>query len=366
MDVWQRLLSHSPIEWLLGEDNPSVRYLTLRDLLDKDESDSEVMTAKKAIPKSKIATTILSKQKEGGFWETRDSPYLPKYKSTYWQVMIVGQLAVDKSDVRVHEACEFVFSLQLGEGGFSSQTRQTALGEYEWMRTRTALKEKLQPEAGAWAETLVREHQYSCLTGNACAAMLRLGYDRDPRLTKALRWLVTVQNADGGWLCPYWKAHVKDTHSCFYGTICPLEAFSEIPASERSNEIQNAVERGAEFLLKHRLYKADHHSFRVINRNWTRFSFPWFYGYDVLRGLAVLTKLGYNNDDRLADALDLLIQKRRADGTWLLESSPTGRMQANLEAVGKPSKWVTLNALKVLKQLHKTENKRLREALDRI
>jgi hypothetical protein len=82
--------------------------------------------------------------------------------------------------------------------------------------------------------------------------------------------------------------------------------------------------------------------------------------------LAVLTKLGYNNDDRLADALDLLIQKRRADGTWLLESSPTGRMQANLEAVGKPSKWVTLNALKVLKQLHKTENKRLREALDRI
>jgi len=365
MDIWQRLLSRSPIEWLLDDGNPSVRYLTLRDLLDRDESDPEVRTARKAIFSSKIVTTILSKQNKGGFWENRNSPYLPKYKSSYWQVMMLGQLAVDKSDIRVRKACEFVLSLQLSEGGFSSQTRQTALGEYEWMRTRTALKEKLQPEASAWAESLVREHQYSCLTGNVCAAMLRLGYNRDPRLTKALSWLVTVQNVDGGWLCPYWKAHVKDTHSCFYGTICPLEAFSEVPASERSNGIQNAVERGAEFLLKHRLYKADHHSFKVINRNWTRLGFPWF-GYDILRGLAVLTELGYNNDDRLADALELLIQKRRADGTWLLESSPTGRMQANLEPVGKPSKWVTLNALTVLKQLHKTKNKRLREVLGRI
>ena len=231
------------------------------------------------------------------------------------------------------------------------------------MRTRTALKEKLQPEADAWAQSLVREHQYSCLTGNLCAAMLRAGYCRDARLTKALKWLVRVQNVDGGWLCPHWKAHIKDTHGCFYGTICPLEAFSEVPQAERSTEMKRAIERGAEFLLMHRLYKADHHDFKVINRHWMRFGFPWFYGYDVLRGLSVLTNLGYINDDRLADAVKLMIQKRQPDGKWLLETAPIGRMQANIEAVDKPSKWITLNALRVLKRLQKTRNKQLKEAL---
>lgn len=360
MDAWQHLLSRSPLKWLLEKENPSVRYLTLRDLLDKGETDFEVKEAKDAIHNSKIVSTILSKQTDDGFWKNRDSPYTPKYKSTYWQVMILGQLAADKTDDRVRRACEFVFSLQLIEGGFSSHTRSGALEEYEWMHTRTALKEKRQPEADSWAQSLVREHQYSCLTGNLCSALLRLGYLGDPRLSKALGWLVEVQNADGGWLCPYWKAHVNDTHGCFYGTICPIEAFSEVPEAQRSEEMNQSIERGAEFLLMHRLYKADHHHQRVINRHWLRFGSPWFYGYDILRGLAVSTKLGYINDDRLADALRLLIQKRRSDWTWSLEASPTGRMHANLERIGKPSKWITLNALKVLKRLHETDNKRLK------
>jgi len=363
MSTWQRFLSQSPIEWLLEKENPSARYLALRDLLDRDEADSDVRDAKTKIFRSEIATRIFAKQMGEGFWERRDNPYTPKYKSTYWQVMIFGQMGFDKTDARVREACEFVLNLQLDEGGFSSHTSQRALEEYEWMQTRTALKEKRQSDADTWAKSLVKEHQYSCLTGNLCAAMLRIGYDGDPRLTKALKWLVKIQNIDGGWLCPYWKAHIRDKHGCFYGTICPLEAFSEVPETERSAEMKQAIERGAEFLLMHRLCKADHHKFRVINRNWLRFSFPWFYGYDVLRGLSVLTKLGYIHDDRLIDALDIVIQKRRSDGTWLLDASPIGRMQTNIEAVGKPSKWITLSALRVLKRLCKTKSEHLREVL---
>jgi hypothetical protein len=359
----QRFMSQNVTGWLLDKENPSIRYFTLRDLLDRNEADPEVRHAKRAIPDSEIVNKVLSKQSAEGYWESRDNPYHPKYKSTYWQVMILAHLGMDNADRRTQKAFEFVFKLQLSEGGFSSQTRETALGEYEWMRTRTALKEKLQPEANAWAQSLVREHQYSCLTGNLCAAMLRAGYCEDPRLQKALSWLLKVQNVDGGWLCPYWKAHVKDTHGCFYGTICPLEAFSEVPEAKRTAEMNRAIDLGAEFLLMHRLYKADHHSFKVINRHWTRFSFPWFYGYDTLRGLSVLTKLGYTNDSRLADAAKLTIQKRRPNGTWLLEAAPIGRMQASLEPVGKPSKWVTLNALKVLKRLSKTKNAQLKEVL---
>jgi len=363
MTSWQDFISKSRIEWLLEKENPSVRYFTLRDLTDREETDPEVRRAKEAIPTSETIAKMLFKQKTDGYWEDPENPYHPKYKSTYWQAMVLGQLGMDKSDRRVQRACEFIFNLQLEEGGFSSYTRKRALTEYEWMRTKTALKVKLQPEPEIWAQSLVTEHQYSCLTGNLCAAMIRMGYSGDPRLEKALNWLVKVQNNDGGWLCPYWKAHIKDTHGCFYGTICPLEALSEVPEAQRTHEIKCAIERGVKFLLMHRLYKADHHGYTVINRYWLKFGFPWFYGYNVLRGLSVVTKLGYINDERLKDAVELLLQKRRSDGTWLLENAPTGRMQVNIETVGSPSKWITLNALRILKSLHETTNKELREVL---
>jgi len=366
MTSWQEMLSKSPIEWLLEKEDPSIRYFALRDLLDKAERDSEVKETKKVILNSKLMTKMLQKQNSEGYWEEKESPYQPKYKSTYWQIMTLGQLGIDISDSRVQTACEFVLDLQLDEGGFSSYTEKRALQEYEWMRTRTALKETLQPEPKAWAQSLVTEHQYSCLTGNVCAALLKMGYGKDPRVKKALNWLVKVQNADGGWLCPYWKAHIRDTHGCFYGTICPLEAFSEVQKTERTPEMNRTVARGAEFLLMHRLFQADHHRYKVINRQWLKFSFPWFYGYHILRGLAVVTKLGYTEDERLRDALKIMLQKRRPDGTWLLEGAPTGRMQANIEAVGKPSKWITLNALRVLKRLSGTGNRQLQDVLARI
>jgi len=363
MSNWQKLLQNSPIEWLLEKKNPSIQYFTLRDLLDKKENDSQIVEAKATIPTTKIVAKIFSKQKPKGYWEDPNSPYLPKYKSTYWQIMILGHLGIDKKDKRVQRACEYTLNLQLDEGGFSAYTKEKALEEYEWMQTRTHLKEKLQPAPKTWAQSLVFEHQYSCLTGNVCAAMFRMGYGRDPKVVKALNWLTKIQNRDGGWLCPYWKAHIKDTHGCFYGTICPLEAFSEVPEEERPPEMRKAISRGAEFLLMHRLYKADHHKCRVINRQWLTFSFPWFSGYNILRGLSVLTKLGYTEDERLKDALELLIRKRRSDGTWILENAPTGRMQTNIETVGKSSKWITLNALRILKQLSKTSNGELKQVL---
>jgi len=363
MSQRQATPSESPIKWLLEKENPPVRYFTLRDILGRGETDSEMKEARAAIATYKVFEKMLSKLKPKGYWEDPDSPYLPKYKSTYWQIMILGQLGMDKSHERVQRACEFVLSLQLDEGGFSAYTRKTALTEYDWMRSRAVLKEKLPPDSKSWAQSVVIEHEYSCLTGNVCAALLRMGYAKDARLKKALNWLVKIQNRDGGWLCPHWKAHVRDKHGCFYGTICPLEAFSEVPEETRTPEMRQAIAKGAEFLLMHRLYKADHHGFKVINRHWLKFSFPWFYGYSVLRGLSVLTKLGYTKDERLKDAFELLLQKRRPDGTWLLENAPNGRMQANIETIGKPSKWITLNALRVLKRLHETSNEQLKHVL---
>lgn len=120
-----------------------------------------------------------------------------------------------------------------------------------------------------------------------------------------------------------------------------------------TDEMKKSIKRGADFLLMHRLYKADHHNYKIINKSWLNLSFPWFYGYNILRGLDVLTKLDYIKDERLDDAVEILINKCTNEGKWILESSPTGRMQANIEKRGKKSKWMTLIAMRVLGRLHK-------------
>jgi len=254
---------------------------------------------------------------------------------------------VDRSVKLVENACEHVFQFQSGEGGFCSQTRETLMREYDW---RLKKGRKL-PPIDEWLASVLREQQLSCLTSNMVVALIRLGYIDDLRVKKALEWLVKIQNLDGGWLCPYWKAHIKDKHGCFYGTICSMEAFSEIPPEHLTSETRSAIEKGADFLLMHRLFKADHHDYKIINKAWLTLSFPWFYGYNILRGLDVLTKLGYVKDERLNDAVQILLEKRQHDGKWVLENTPVGRMQANVEEKGKPSKWVTLIALRILKRL---------------
>ncbi len=347
---WKSMLKADLLDWLLEPENPSVRFFTLRDLLDHPPNDPMVVEAKPSIRGWEKVSKILGKQKQEGYWESPEDPYNPKYKATYWQIMILGMLGLDKSDERVRKACDYIFRFQHQDGGFTSLKEEGARNEYEYVRRRMLNRGREPPSFEVWAPEAVREGEMSCLTGNICAALIRLGYADDRRVHKALDWLVEVQNVDGGWLCPYWKAHARDRHGCFMGTITPLDAFSQLPAEGRSPEVVEAVERGVEFLLMHRLFRADHQGFGVINESWLRFGFPRF-SYDVLRGLRVVAGLGYGGDDRLDDALGVLLEKQMEDGRWVLENTPS-MMQTNLEQKGKPSKWVTLDALRVIKKVH--------------
>jgi hypothetical protein len=339
------MLRPDPNLWLLEEKDPSVRYFVLRDIIKADAQ--KLKNAKTAIKNSKIITRIDSKQNPDGSWGDPDSPYLPKYKSSYWTVMLLASLGMDRSDPRIAKACEHLFRFQHRDGGFMSASKKNLEREYKWRARRG----RDLPPFEEWLKKMLYEQQSSCLTGNMTAALIRFGYENDPHIEKALGWLVKVQNRDGGWLCPYWSAHAKDTHGCFYGTICPLEAFSELPQNKLTTAIKKTIQRGAEFLLMHRLFKADHHGFSVINRHWLQFSYPWFYGYNILRGLDVLTKLGYGKDERMKDALQIVKQKRQRDGTWSLDNTPSGRMQANIGTKAMPSKWITLIALRVLSRV---------------
>lgn len=347
MTGWSKILRQSPINWLLEKSNPSVRYFALLDILDKPEDDPEVLAAKRSIPESVSVQRILRKQNPEGYWEKPDSPYLPKYRSSYWTIMVLSRLGMDRTNEKVAKACEFIFQFQRDDGGFPSESIGSASREYEY---RCRRGKKLPPQK-EFVSSLLFESQLSCLTGNMVSALIRIGYANDPRVKKALEWLVRVQNRDGGWLCPYWKAHVRDKHGCFMGTICPMEAFSEVPRENLTKEMKETISKGAEFLLAHRLFKADHHNYEIVNQAWLRLSFPWF-GYNILRGLDVLTKLGYLKDDRADDAAEIILEKRQNGGVWILEDSPMGRMQTNIEKKGQPSKWITLIALRVLKRLN--------------
>jgi hypothetical protein len=335
------------VEWLLEPENPSVRFFTLRDLLVRPEDDPQVQAAREAITQSRTVQRVFSKQLPGGHWGDPATPYLPKYKATYWTVMLLGHLGLTREDPGVQRAVEYLFAFQQPGGGFAETGTEGARRKHHNETQRQRERGKAPPEEASFICDYVHQATLSCLTGNMVAALCRLGYDDDPRLSRAGDWLLSIQRGDGGWLCPYWKAHVRDKHSCFHGTICALEGLGEVAPARRSTDVRGAIQRAAEFLLMHRLYRSDHHEWKVINPRWLRLAFPWFADYSVLRGLWVLTRLGIR-DRRMEDALEWLQQARLPDGRWPLESTPYGRMHANLGRKGQPSKWTTLKALQVL------------------
>jgi hypothetical protein len=359
------------ISWLLQPENPSVRLLALRHILDLPENDPQMLSAKAAIPNSPLVSRIFSRQTAEGHWGDSESPYRPKFKATYWTLMVLSYLGLGPEDERVRKAVEHLFRFQQPAGGFAELGVEGARREYTYLMVRRRERGQPTAEQTLFVPDLIHQMTLSCLTGNVVAALLRLGFRDDPHVWRAVDWLAGVQNADGGWLCPYWKAHARDRHGCFHGTICVLEALAEILDESRGMEtppvplglgmeapvlrrpehdtlaLRQVAERGAEFLLMHHLYRADHHGLRTISPGWLQLTFPWFYSYNILRGLWVLHRLGCR-DARMADALELLQQKRRMDGRWNLDSTPAGRMQADLETKDEPSKWITLFASWVL------------------
>ena len=349
---------HGPdatLDWLLEPANPSIRLLTLRHLLNRPSDDPDVQEASAAIVGSAPVKRIFSRQNPDGSWGDASDPYLPKYKSSYWTLMLLGHLAVPRGTEQVARAVDHILTFQQPGGGFATYEQHNAHIRYEFAARRESARGRPALDEKSFFESRLREMTLSCLTGNVVSAMVRLGYGELPAVMRATEWLFEIQNEDGGWLCPYWTAHLHDKHSCFYGTVCALEALAEMRQHLTGTPLIQAANRGAEFLLMHHLYRSDHHDWEPINVNWLTLSFPWFYGYSILRGLWVLGLLGVR-DSREQDALSVLLEKRTAQGRWILEHTPQGRMMANLEKPGQPSKWVTLHALWALRNLTSSES----------
>jgi len=314
------------IEWLLDEAQPSVRYYTLVDILGRKEGDPEVREACSRIPRAGWAKSIFRFQKPGGYWEPREPEtvrawlrflWFPEYDSTIWRALVLSDLGLTSKDPRIRKIAELVFKYKL----------------------------QLGTPVNIFTEEV-------CAVGNTARMMTRFGYGDDQRVRKLYDWMLEDQREDGGWNCRQNEGGTLDSWEA-------LAAFAAIPKEKRTRKTQESIARGAEFYLERRLFEEG-----KKYPPWFRFHYPNHYFYDILVGLDVITKLGYADDRRLEPSLKILRDKRQSDGTWLLDRvHPDVGAGANLhlhakkvkplslENPEKPSRWITLTALKVLKRV---------------
>ena len=329
------------LQWLLDPSNPPVRMFTLTDIEGRTSSDDGVRAAREKILSYQPVARLKRAQGGRGHWPPDDSSYEPKFKATTWPLMLLGEMGVPRTPWIESALERFMTQHQMENGAFCWRT----LGG----------RKKIEEEP--------------CLTGNMLRTLLVFGYGEDSRVKKSLDWLPEFQLEDGGWNCDYPMTNPK--HSSFMSTIEPLWAYSEIPRSKWTRRLKRSVERGAEFLLAHRLYKSHRDWSPVELRGLstvlagnlvTKFHFPMYYYYDALHALRVLTKLGFHNDARIADAVHLMLSKKTPEGKWLLEgdwvrerTDKIRKTWVNIEELQKPSRWVTLNCYRVLAQTGELE-----------
>jgi hypothetical protein len=332
MENLKTVLKSDPTDWLLEKENPSIRYFTLMELLDRTNLDKTVKTAKDEIMRIGSVPKILSKQNEKGYWMGPERFYTSKYKGAVWQLIILAELGADGNEDRVKKTCEYIleYSQDRESGGFS-------------------IWHSIKRGGGRHSGVI------PCLTGNMVGSLIRLGYLDDPRVQRGIDWITTYQRFDDGnstrpkgW--PYDKAPGRcfGKHSCHMGVVKALKALAEIPVNKRSQKVKVTIRKAANYLLMHHIFKRSHNLSRVSKPGWLRFGFPLMYQDDALEILGILTKLGYK-DDRMQEAVDLVVSKQDDEGRWKLESTFNGRFHTNIESKGKPSKWITLNALRMLK-----------------
>ena len=332
---WQKKLNGDTVSWLLESAEPNVRYLALRDLLDRPAGDPELLDAREQAHRQGSIPTILNEMDPQGYWVKATPGYGPKYYSAVWSLIMLGQLGASVVlDPRIERACQYLLEHALTEYGQFSYN-------------------------GAPGGT------FDCLQGNLCAALLSLGFT-DPRLDKAFEWMARTVTGEGiaapgdktsplryyAYKCgPNFACGANDKLPCGWGAVKVMLAFGRLPAHQQTPLIQAAIRQGAEFLLSVDPASAAYPTVGNIkpNASWWKFGFPVFYVTDILQNVEALVRCGYSNDPRLANALNHIAGKQDANGRWALEYSYTSKTWGNFGRKGQPNPWVTLRAAWVLK-----------------
>jgi hypothetical protein len=194
-----------------------------------------------------------------------------------------------------------------------------------------------------------------CINGQLATVGAYFGEDVEPLVSR----LLAEQLADGGWNC---DAANGSARSSFNTTICVLEALLEYELRVGSRrEVTDARLRGQEYLLERRLFRRRSTGALIeYDRKtgpdsgcghpaWTRFAFPTWWHYDLLRGLEYFRRASVAPESRMDEAIHLVASKSDRNGRWALDVQYPGVMPIETdEGEGRPSRWNTLRALRVL------------------
>jgi hypothetical protein len=326
---WESHLRADPLPWLLEPDqaSPGVRYFALRDLLDRPAADPELQEAQAAVMRSGPVPAILEAQYPQGYWMRPGKIYSPKYRASVWQVLFLAQLGADGADDRVRRGVEYVISQSQAESG--------GLGM-----------------SGTPSSTI------HCLWGNLTRALLELGYWGDERLERAVDALARSVTGDGyqwyrrsGVQQPGFYCSGNYNLPCGWGAVRVLWALNRVPEQGRTPVIQAAIEASIDFLLSYDVARSDYPYKERISSSWFKFGYPLGYATDVLLNLETLAEAGCGGDARLEEAIELVLSRQDEEGRWTMEYSLNGKMWADVEKKGQPSKWVTLRAVRALKMI---------------
>jgi hypothetical protein len=304
------------IQWLLNSD-PSIRWQAMRDLTGAPEDEVAAERARVAIEGA--GAKLLALQAVDGRWA--GAAWNRGWNSTMHVLMLLRDMGLDPACAQARRAVDLV-------------------------RCRVTWKGCGPPECGGNA--FFEGEVEPCINGQVAAVGSYFGQS----VRGIVNRLLTEQLSDGGWNC---EASNGSTRSSFNTTICVLEA---LLAYERggwgSQEAVEARLRGQEYLLERRLFRR-RSTGEAIERDrkggaaWSRFAFPAWWHYDLLRGLDYLRSAGVAHDERTTEAVELVASKIYGDGTWPLDTRYPGVMPVEMdEGEGRPSRWNTLRALRVL------------------
>jgi hypothetical protein len=303
-------------DWLLDSD-PSIRWQAMRDLTSAPAD--EVAAERERVATEGLGAHLLALQADDGRWS--GAAWNRGWDSTMHVLTLLRYFGLDPASAQARRALALVRDQVTWQGCGPKECDGNAFFEGE-----------IEP----------------CINGQVVAAGAYFGQD----VSSIIERLLAEQLPDGGWNCEA----PDSTRSSFNTTICVLEALLDYERTGGGTpEVTGARLRGQEYLLERRLFRRLSTG-EVIERDrksaaaWTRFAFPAWWHYDVLRGLEYLCSAGVTADERMADAIELVEAKRDADGRWPLETRHPGVMPVDLgEVEGQPSRWNTLRSLRVLR-----------------
>jgi hypothetical protein len=292
----------SVTRWLLDGDH-AIRWQVMRDLT--HEPDDVVAVERSRVANGGWGRSLLDRQAPEGWWNADDRGWM----ITMDALALLREMGVDPSGDAAARAISRV----------KANLRWAALGNRPYFDGETE----------------------PCING----AILAFGSYFGERCDRIVDRLLGEQLADGGWNCEA----PPSTRSSFNSTIRVLEGLLEYERRwGASAAVTGARRKGHEYLLERRLFRRLTTG-EIIDRKWTRFTFPTMWHYDVLRGLDYLRGADLEPDERAAEAIGVVEARRHQNGRWPMNHLHADRLGFPLETeTGRASRWNTMRAMRVL------------------